>query len=93
VGRVVEAALAMGGGLMITADHGNAEQLVEYEGPKAGQPFTAHTTNPVPLYLVVPGLAQAHLRTDGILADVAPTILQILGIPQPQDMTGRSLIV
>ena len=93
VGRVVEATLAMGGGLLITADHGNAEQLVEYEGPNAGKPFTAHTTYPVPLYLIVPRLAQVHLRTDGILADVAPTILQILGIPQPQDMTGRSLIV
>ena len=93
VGRVVEATLAVGGGLLITADHGNAEQLIEYEGPNAGKPFTAHTTYPVPLYLVVPGLAQAHLRTDGILADVAPTILQILHIPQPQDMTGRSLIV
>jgi 2,3-bisphosphoglycerate-independent phosphoglycerate mutase len=93
VGRVVEATLAIGGGLLITADHGNAEQLVEYDGPNAGKPFTAHTTYPVPLYLVVPGLAQAHLRTDGILADVAPTILQILHIPQPQDMTGRSLIL
>jgi 2,3-bisphosphoglycerate-independent phosphoglycerate mutase len=93
VGRVVETTLAVGGGLLITADHGNAEQLVEYEGPNAGKPFTAHTTNPVPLYLVVPGLERVHLRTDGILADVAPTILQILGIPQPQDMTGRSLIL
>src|SRR5438309_3945474 len=74
VGRVVEAALAVGGGLLITADHGNAEQLVEYEGPNAGKPFTAHTTYPVPLYLVVPELAQARLRTNGILTDVAPTI-------------------
>ena len=93
VGRVVEATLFMGGGLLITADHGNAEQMVEYEGANAGKPFTAHTTYPVPLYLVVPGLAQARLRTDGILADVAPTILQILHISQPQDMTGRSLIL
>jgi 2,3-bisphosphoglycerate-independent phosphoglycerate mutase len=90
VGRVVEATLAVGGGLLITADHGNAEQLIEYD---TGKPFTAHTTNPVPLYLVVPSLAQAHLRSDGILADVSPTILQILGIPQPKDMTGRSLII
>src|SRR5690242_13014966 len=89
IGRVVEATLAMGGGLLITADHGNAEQLIDYE---TGKPFTAHTTNPVPLYLVVPQLAQAHLRGDGILADVAPTILQILHIPQPKDMTGRSLL-
>ncbi|HET8851128.1 MAG TPA: 2,3-bisphosphoglycerate-independent phosphoglycerate mutase [Ktedonobacteraceae bacterium] len=90
VGRVVEATLAVGGGLLITADHGNAEQLIEYD---TGKPFTAHTTYPVPLYLIVPQFAHARLRTDGILADVAPTILQVLGIAQPKDMTGRSLIV
>jgi 2,3-bisphosphoglycerate-independent phosphoglycerate mutase len=89
VGQVVEATLAMGGGLLITADHGNAEQLIDYETRK---PFTAHTTFPVPLYLVVQGMAQARLRNDGILADVAPTILDVLGIPQPKDMTGRTLI-
>ena len=90
VGRVVEATLAIGGGLLITADHGNAEQLIDYE---TGKPFTAHTTYPVPLYLVVPQLAQVRLRNDGILADVAPTILDILGIAQPKDMTGRTLIL
>ncbi len=90
VGRVVEAALAVGGGLLITADHGNAEQLIEYD---TGKPFTAHTTYPVPLYLVVPQLAQARLRIDGILADVAPTILDVMGIPQPKAMTGRTLII
>lgn len=90
VGRVVDATLAMGGGLLITADHGNAEQLIEYD---TGKPFTAHTTYPVPLYLVVPQLANRRLRIDGILADVAPTILQIMHIPQPKDMTGRSLIL
>ena len=89
VGKIVETTLAMGGGLLITADHGNAEQLIDYQ---TGQPFTAHTTNPVPLYLVAPHLAQAHLRSDGILADVSPTILQILQISQPKDMTGHSLI-
>src|SRR2546421_1354250 len=90
VGRVVEATLAVDGGLLITADHGNAEQLIEYD---TGKPFTAHTTYPVPVYCVVPKLAQARLRTDGILADISPTILQIMGIPQPKDMTGRSLIL
>ncbi len=90
VGRVVETTLAMGGGLLITADHGNAEQLIDYE---TGKPFTAHTTYPVPLYLVVSQLAQVRLRNDGILADVAPTILDILHIPQPKDMTGRTLIL
>ncbi len=90
VGRVVDATLEVGGGLIITADHGNAEQLIEYD---TGKPFTAHTTYPVPLYLVVPQYAHAHLRRDGMLADVSPTILHILGIPQPKDMTGTSLIV
>jgi 2,3-bisphosphoglycerate-independent phosphoglycerate mutase len=90
VGRVVDAALAVGGGVLITADHGNAEQLIEYD---TGKPFTAHTTNPVPLYLVVPQYADTHLRGDGILADVSPTILQIMGIKQPKDMQGHSLIL
>jgi 2,3-bisphosphoglycerate-independent phosphoglycerate mutase len=89
VGKVVEAALAAGGSVIITADHGNAEQLIDYT---TGEPFTAHTTNPVPFYLVAPRFAQAHLRSDGILADVAPTVLSVMGIPQPKDMSGRSLI-
>ncbi len=90
VGQVVEAALAAGGNVLITADHGNAEQLIEYD---TGKPLTSHTTNPVPLYLVAPQLAQARLRSDGILADVAPTILQILHLQQPQDMSGKSLLL
>ncbi|HLW00169.1 MAG TPA: 2,3-bisphosphoglycerate-independent phosphoglycerate mutase [Ktedonobacterales bacterium] len=90
VGRVVEAALAKGGAALITADHGNAEQLIEYD---TGKPHTSHTTNPVPFYFAVPQMQSARLRGDGILADVAPTILQLLQIPQPQPMTGRSLII
>jgi 2,3-bisphosphoglycerate-independent phosphoglycerate mutase len=90
VGRIVDATLAVGGSVLITADHGNAEQLIEYG---TGKPFTSHTTYPVPLYLVSPQFAQARLRNDGILADVSPTILQIMGIPQPQDMQGHSLIL
>jgi 2,3-bisphosphoglycerate-independent phosphoglycerate mutase len=89
VGRVVEAALSVGGNVLITADHGNAEQLIDYTN---GKPFTAHTTFPVPLYLVGSQFAQAHLRTDGILADVAPTILQAMHITQPKDMQGKSLL-
>ncbi len=89
VGRVVEATLSVGGSVLITADHGNAEQLIDYTN---GKPFTAHTTFPVPLYLVAPQLTQVHLRSDGILADVAPTILQVMHIPQPKDMQGRSLL-
>jgi 2,3-bisphosphoglycerate-independent phosphoglycerate mutase len=90
VGRVVETALAQGGAALITADHGNAEQLIEYD---TGKPLTSHTTNPVPFYFVVPQWPGAHLRSDGILADVAPTMLQLLGIPKPAAMTGRTLIL
>jgi len=90
VGRVMEATLAVGGNVLITADHGNAEQLIEYD---TGKPLTAHTTHPVPLYLVAPSFAQARLRQDGILADVSPTILQMMGIPQPKEMQGKSLIL
>ena len=89
VGRVVEATLAQGGAALITADHGNAEQLIEYD---SGKPHTFHTTNPVPFYFVVPQWPGAVLRENGILADVAPTMLQLLGIPQPATMTGRTLI-
>ncbi|HEV2236778.1 MAG TPA: 2,3-bisphosphoglycerate-independent phosphoglycerate mutase [Ktedonobacterales bacterium] len=90
VGRVVQAALAQGGAALITADHGNAEQLIEYD---TGKPLTSHTTNPVPFYFVVPQWPGARLRADGILADVAPTMLQLLGIPQPAGMTGRTLLL
>ena len=89
VGRVVDAALARGGAALITADHGNAEQLIEYD---TGKPLTSHTTNPVPFYFVVPQWRNVRLRSDGILADVAPTMLQLLHIPQPADMTGHTLI-
>ena len=90
VGRIVEAALSVNGNVLITADHGNAEQLIDYA---TGKPFTAHTTYPVPMYLVSPHYAQARLRADGILADISPTVLQIMGIPQPADMQGKSLIL
>jgi 2,3-bisphosphoglycerate-independent phosphoglycerate mutase len=90
VGRVVEATLGVGGSVLITADHGNAEQLIDYA---TGKPFTAHTTFPVPFYLVSPKLTQAKLRTDGILADIAPTVLQVMGIPQPKEMQGKSLLL
>jgi 2,3-bisphosphoglycerate-independent phosphoglycerate mutase len=90
VGRVVDAAVAQGGAVLITADHGNAEQLIEYD---TGKPLTSHTTNPVPFYFVVPQWPGAVLRHDGILADIAPTMLQLLQIPKPPGMTGRSLII
>ena len=96
VGRLMEATNRMGGTLLVTADHGNAELM---EGPD-GRPWTAHTTNPVPVILVegekrkLPGHGNAvQLREGGGLADIAPTLLEILGLPQPSRMTGQSLVV
>lgn len=89
VGRVVETTLGLGGALFITADHGNADMLIDYA---TGEPFTAHTTNPVPFYFVVPQLPGIHLRPNGVLADIAPTALQVLNLPRPKDMTGTTLI-
>lgn len=86
VGRVVEAIEKQNGILIITADHGNAEQMIDY---KTGEPQTAHTTNPVPLILV--GLEGVKLK-EGKLADLAPTMLDIMGLEKPQEMTGESLI-
>jgi 2,3-bisphosphoglycerate-independent phosphoglycerate mutase len=83
---VVEAVLAKGGVCLVTADHGNAEQTKLEDG----SPMTAHTTNPVPFMLI--GMNNARLRSDGKLADIAPTMLEILGIAKPADMTGQSLI-
>ena len=89
VGRVVSEVLARGGAVLLTADHGNAEQM---ENEATGQHHTAHTTNPVPFVLIREG-EMARLREGGILADVAPTVLDLLGLPAPAAMTGRSLIV
>jgi 2,3-bisphosphoglycerate-independent phosphoglycerate mutase len=87
LGRVVDAVLSAGGHLVITADHGNCEQMADSEG----KPYTSHTTNPVPLLLVDPDLRQAQLR-QGILADVAPTLLSLMGLKTPSEMTGTSLL-
>jgi len=73
--------------LLITADHGNLEQMRD---PVTGQPHTAHTVGPVPLVYV--GTRAAQLRSGGALRDVAPTILDLLGLPQPAEMTGASLL-
>ncbi len=89
VGRAVEAIREVDGVMFICADHGNAEQLVDYE---SGAPFTAHTTNQVPFILVNadPGYG---LREGGCLADIVPTLIELMGKEQPQEMTGKSLLV
>ena len=89
VGKTVEAILEENGVLFICADHGNAEQLIDYA---TGEPFTAHTTNPVPFILVNAGEGYG-LREGGCLADIAPTLIELMGMEQPKEMTGRSLLV
>ena len=88
LGRCIDALLSVGGTAIVTADHGNAEQMWDYE---LNAPHTAHTTNLVPVVLVGPDVAGKALH-DGALTDVAPTLLQLLGITQPEEMTGTSLI-
>ncbi|WP_127533431.1 2,3-bisphosphoglycerate-independent phosphoglycerate mutase [Paenibacillus kobensis] len=85
LGQVVEAILAKGGVALITADHGNADMVID----ENGRPFTAHTTNPVPFIVTKQG---AELREGGILADISPTILSLLGLNKPAEMTGESLV-
>ena len=87
VGKVVEAMKNNGGVLLVTADHGNSEQMIDYT---TGEPHTAHTTNPVPLILV--GMENTKLKS-GKLADLAPTMLDIMGLEKPQEMTGESLLI
>ena len=89
VDRVVKAGLATGGQVLITADHGNADMMID---PTTGEPFTAHTTNKVPFILVDPSRKDAKLREGGRLADLAPTMLELMGLPKPAEMTGESLI-
>ena len=86
LGKVVDAIEKMGGMALITADHGNADQMVDYE---TGGAFTAHTTNVVPLVLI--GDKDAKLKP-GRLADLAPTLLDLMGLDKPAEMTGESLI-
>ena len=89
VGKTVEALKRVDGQMFICADHGNAEQLVDYE---TGDSFTAHTTNPVPFILVNYDDAYT-LREGGCLADIAPTLIEMMGLKQPAEMTGKSLLV
>ena len=89
VGEAVEAVKEVGGVMFICADHGNAEKMIDYE---TGEPHTAHTTNPVP-FILVNAEPDMKLREGGCLADIAPTLLEIMGLEQPAEMTGKSLIV
>jgi len=89
VGAVVDEILKKGGAVLLTADHGNAEKMRD---EATGQPHTAHTTNPVPFTLIINDGKEYGLREDGILADIAPAALQLLHIPQPKAMGGKSLI-
>lgn len=85
--KVVPAILAKGGAVIITADHGNAEMMRDYE---TGEPYTAHTTFPVPV--IVAGVSGDYTLNDGSLADLSPTLLELAGVKQPTEMTGKSLI-
>ena len=89
VGKAVEALKEVDGQMFICADHGNAEQMVDYE---TGAPFTAHTTNPVP-FILVNADPSYKLREGGCLADIAPTLIELMGMEQPKEMTGKSLLI
>jgi len=90
VGKILEKIKAMGGSAIVTADHGNFEKMVE---PKNSKPHTAHTVGDVPLILFDEKFKNCKLRDSGALADVGPTMLEMMGLPQPDEMTGKSLII
>lgn len=89
LGRVIDAYLAAGGTVLVTADHGNIERMIDL---KTGEVMTEHTTNPVPFILINDDLKKARLRDGGALCDISPTILALLGVDQPKLMTGKNLI-
>ena len=88
VGKAVEALKEVDGQMFLCADHGNAEQLVDY---KTGSPLTAHTTNQVP-FILINADASYTLRDKGCLADIVPTLIELMGMEQPEEMTGKSLL-
>ena len=90
VQKIVDKMLSIGASVLITADHGNADRMFEDENGE--KPFTAHTTNPVPFILVSNKFKGAKLK-EGVLADIAPTLLEVMGVEKPSEMTGTSLIV
>jgi len=87
LGKIASAIEQMGGALLVTADHGNAEMMID---PATGGPHTAHTLNPVPLILM--GAGNRIVVKEGRLADIAPTMLELMGLPKPAEMTGSSLL-
>ncbi|MCH8271385.1 MAG: 2,3-bisphosphoglycerate-independent phosphoglycerate mutase, partial [Planctomycetes bacterium] len=89
VGSIIDATLARGGVLIVTADHGNAEQMRD---PETDRPHTSHTTYDVPLHVIGERFKSCALLRDGCLADIAPTVLAMMGVEQPHEMTGRSLL-
>jgi 2,3-bisphosphoglycerate-independent phosphoglycerate mutase len=89
IGRLWQAARRQGMAMLVTADHGNCEMMTD---PVTGEPHTAHTLNPVPFILADPDFRGAKLRSKGVLADVAPTALQVMGLPQPKEMKGLGLV-
>lgn len=89
VGKAVDALLSVNGTMFICADHGNAEQLVDYE---TGEPYTAHTTNPVP-FILVNYDKDYTLKEGGCLADIVPTLIETMGMEKPAEMTGQSLLI
>jgi 2,3-bisphosphoglycerate-independent phosphoglycerate mutase len=89
VGRLWQAARKQGMAMIVTADHGNCEMMTD---PATGEPHTAHTLGPVPFLLADPDFRGAKLRSKGVLADVAPTLLQVMGLPQPKEMKGLGLV-
>ena len=91
VKKITDCIVEKGGSVLITADHGNADRMYEDEVSK--KPFTAHTTNEVPFILISNKFINCKLRSGGVLADIAPTLLEVLGETQPIEMTGKSLII
>ncbi len=89
LGKAIRALETVGGAMIVTADHGNCETMID---PESGGPHTAHTLNPVPV-IVVGGPEGARLREDGVLGDLAPTLLELMRLDQPEEMTGRSLLI
>jgi 2,3-bisphosphoglycerate-independent phosphoglycerate mutase len=90
LGRIFKAVKQKGGSIIVTADHGNAEMLID---PVSGGPHTAHTLNPVPFIVITDDDKHFALRGDGALQDISPTVLGMLGISQPKEMTGHDLRV